>query len=279
MVLAMAAFAVEDMFIKAAASKLPIGFILLIFGLVGMLIFMLLTRKRGEAIFHPAILSRPILVRAGCEIIGRLCFALAITLTTLSSASAILQATPLLVILGAAFFFGERIGWLRWLPIIVGFIGVIMIIQPGLDSFESASLFAVISVLGFAGRDIATRAATPILSNMQLGIYGFLILIPTGLVMLVYNHQPIQLNLLSSLQVLGATIFGIFAYYALTVAMRTGEVSIVSPFRYTRLLFALILGIVIFAERPNFVTLVGSLLIVISGSYTLMQSHKVKTMK
>lgn len=279
MALAMAAFAIEDMFIKAAASQLPIGLILVVFGLGGMSIFMILTGQRGQVIFHPAILSRPILVRAGCEIIGRLCFALAITLTTLSSASAILQATPLLVIVGAAFFFGEHIGWQRWLSVIVGFIGVLMIIRPGLDGFESASLFAVISVLGFAGRDLATRAATPVLSNMQLGIYGFFVLIPTGLVMLAYNHQPIQLDLLSSMQVLGATIFGVAAYYALTVAMRTGEVSVVSPFRYTRLLFALILGIVVFAERPDLITLLGSLLIVVSGSYTLMQSRKVNAMK
>lgn len=279
MVLAMAAFAVEDMFIKAAASKLPIGFILLIFGLGGMLIFMLLTWKRGEAVFHPAILSRPILVRAICEVIGRLCFALAITLTALSSASAILQATPLFVIVGAAFFFGERIGLQRWISIIIGFIGVLMIIRPGLASFEITSLFAVISVLGFAGRDLATRAAAPVLSNMQLGIYGFLVLIPTGLLMLLYSQEAIQLDVLSSLQVFGATLFGVAAYYALTVAMRTGEVSVVSPFRYTRLLFALGLGIFVFAERPDLLTLLGSILIVLSGSYTLIQSRNRKIIK
>lgn len=279
MVLAMAAFAVEDMFIKAAASKLPIGFILLIFGLGGMLIFMLLTWKRGEAVFHPAILSRPILVRAICEVIGRLCFALAITLTALSSASAILQATPLFVIVGAAFFFGERIGLQRWISIIIGFIGVLMIIRPGLASFEITSLFAVISVLGFAGRDLATRAAAPVLSNMQLGIYGFLVLIPTGLLMLLYSQEAIQLDVLASLQVFGATLFGVAAYYALTVAMRTGEVSVVSPFRYTRLLFALGLGIFVFAERPDLLTLLGSILIVLSGSYTLIQSRNRKIIK
>ena len=95
MVLSMAAFSVEDMLIKSASTAVPIGLILMLFGLGGMLIFILLTWQRGEIVLHPEILSRPILLRASCEVLGRLTFALAITLTPLSSASAILQATPL----------------------------------------------------------------------------------------------------------------------------------------------------------------------------------------
>lgn len=279
MLFAMAAFAIEDMLIKAAANTVAIGFVLALFGLGGMLIFILLTWQRGEAVFHPEILSRPILIRAGCEVIGRLTFALAITLTPLSSASAILQAMPLVVVIGAALVFGEQVGLKRWFAILVGFVGVLMIIRPGLDGFEVASLFAVIATLGFAGRDLATRAAPPVLSNMQLGVYGFFVLIPTGLAMSFYNNETIQLDLLAGSQILGAIIFGVAAYNALTIAMRTGDVSVVSPFRYSRLLFALILGVFVFAERPDAVTLLGSLLIVLSGGYTLIQSRRTVALK
>ncbi|MFK7801890.1 MAG: DMT family transporter, partial [Anaerolineae bacterium] len=175
MVLAMGAFSLEDMFVKAAAKTVPIGEILMLFGFGGMLVFMLLTLQRKEKIFHPAILTRPILIRAICEVTGRLCFALAITLTPLSSASAILQATPLVVVMGAAIFFGENVGWRRWTAILVGLIGVLMVIRPGLDGFQPASLFAVIGTLGFAGRDLATRGAPAVLSHMQLGVYGFFV--------------------------------------------------------------------------------------------------------
>ena len=277
MVLAMAAFAIEDMLIKAAASTVAIGLILALFGLGGMLIFILLTWKRGEVVLHPAISSRPVLMRAGCEVIARLTFALAITLTALSSASAILQATPLIAIIGAAFFFGERVGLKRWLAVSVGFIGVLMIIRPGLDSFEATSLFAVIATLGFAGRDLATRAAPMVLSNMQLGVYGFFVLIPTGLAMLLYSGDPVHLDWIASTQIAGAILFGVIAYYALTIAMRTGDVSVVSPFRYTRLLFALIIGVSVFGENPDVMTLLGSLLIVLSGGYTLIQSRSTHT--
>ena len=274
MVLAMAAFSIEDMLIKAAANIVPVGLILALFGLGGMMIFILLTWKKDEVVIHPAILSHPILVRAGCEVIGRLTFVLAITLTSLSSASAILQATPLLAIIGAAFFFGEEVGLKRWIAVLIGFIGVLMIIRPGLEGFESASLFAVIATLGFAGRDLATRGAPKVLSNMQLGVYGFFVLIPTGIAMMLYSGEPIRIDFLSSIQITGAIIFGVIAYNALTIAMRTGDVSVVSPFRYTRLLFALILGIFVFGENPDLMTLLGSLLIVVSGGYTLIQSRK-----
>lgn len=274
MVLAMAAFSIEDMLIKAAANIVPVGLILALFGLGGMMIFILLTWKKDEVVIHPAILSRPILVRAGCEVIGRLTFVLAITLTSLSSASAILQATPLIAIIGAAFFFGEKVGLKRWIAVLIGFIGVLMIIRPGLEAFESASLFAVIATLGFAGRDLATRGAPKVLSNMQLGVYGFFVLIPTGIAMMLYSGEPMQIDFLSSIQITGAIIFGVIAYNALTIAMRTGDVSVVSPFRYTRLLFALVLGVFVFGENPDLMTLLGSLLIVVSGGYTLIQSRK-----
>ncbi|MEH6404747.1 MAG: DMT family transporter [Sneathiella sp.] len=274
MVASMAAFALEDMFIKAAAGSLPVGQVLILFGLGGTLIFMGLTHRRKERILHPAILSRQIIVRAVCEVIGRLCFTLAIVFTPLSSASAILQATPLVVAMGAVVFFGEKVGWRRWLAIAIGFIGVLFILRPGLDGFEQASLFAVVGTLGFAGRDLATRAAPPVLSNVQLGVYGFFMLIPTGLAMLAYTGELAWPTALGWGQLAGAIVIGVIAYYSLTAAMRIGEISVVTPFRYTRLVFALILGVIVFGERPDAMTLIGAAIIVSSGLYTVFRSQK-----
>ncbi len=275
MVLAMAAFSLEDMFIKAASSTVPVGEILMLFGLGGTLAFIVLTLNRRETILSRAILSPAILTRVMCEIAGRFGFTLAIALTPLSSASAILQATPLVVVAGAAIFFGERVGWSRWMAILIGFVGVLMIIRPGLESFEPASLFAVVGMLGFAGRDLATRAAPAELSNMQLGVYGFFILIPTGVVMQLFTGPAVWPDLNSGLQIAGAMLFGVVAYYLLTVAMRAGQVSVVTPFRYTRLVFALILGVAIFNERPDAITLLGSVTIVGSGVYTFLRNRRV----
>jgi len=279
MVLAMACFSVEDAFIKAAAKTVPLGEIIFLFGLFGALLFILITLFHGEKVFHPAILSRPIFIRSLCEIVGRLFFSISLVLIPLSSLAAILQATPLVVVMGAAIFFGEKVGWRRWTAILIGFIGVLMIIRPGLDGFEPASLFAVLGTLGFAGRDLSTRAAPKVLSNSQLGVYGFFILIPTGLLILFFsdsNSNFVIPNQIASLQILGTIVFGVTAYYSLTVAMRIGEVSVITPFRYTRLVFALLIGIGLFGERPDTLTIVGSAIIIVGGIYTLLRSQSVK---
>jgi len=276
MVAAMAGFSVEDMFLKSAAASLPVGQILMIFGAGGMLGFALLAARRGERILHPAILSPAILIRCVFEVAGRLFYTLAIALTPLSSASAILQATPLVVVMGAAVIFGERVGWRRWTAIAVGFAGVLIILRPGLDGFTPLSLLAVLGMLGFAGRDLATRAAPPVLSNLQLGVYGFAMMVPSGAILLAVSGGAALPSALAAGQLAAATVIGVLAYYALTSAMRMGEVSVVTPFRYTRLVFALILGATVFGERPDAATLLGSAVIVASGIYTLLRSRRVQ---
>ncbi|WP_299203216.1 DMT family transporter [uncultured Amphritea sp.] len=269
MLLAMAAFSLEDMFIKSAVEVVPLGYTVLAFGIGGALVFLGLMKSRGESTVPPDILSKAMLVRVICEIIGRSFFALAIILMPLSSASAILQATPLVVVLGAAVYMDEKISTAHWIAIFAGFVGVLMIVRPGPGDFNPASLFAVGSTLGFAGRDLATRAASPRLSNFQLGFYGFLVLIASGGCLSLFEDNAFAINSASALKIAGAILFGVIAYNALTVAMRSGSVSVVAPFRYSRVIFALILGMVIFDEQPDLMTLSGTLVIVISGIYIL----------
>ena len=274
MVLAMLGFAFEDMFVKKLTVNLPVGEVLILFGLAGMLVFFVIARLGGVSIRHPAATSRPMLARAGCEITGRLGYTLALAFTPLSSASAILQAAPLVVAAGAVVFFGEKVGPRRWSAIAIGFVGVLLILRPGLDGFTPASLFAVVGMLGFAGRDLATRAAPVSMPNALLGIYGFLMLFIAGLIALSFSGGAAMPTLAQWGWFALATGFGVFGYNALTMAMRSGEIAVVAPFRYTRLVFAMVLGMVVFAERPDTLTLLGSAIIVGSGLYTVVRSRK-----
>lgn len=270
MTAAMAGFAIEDMALKAAGRELPVGQMLVVFGAVGLLVFHALIRRRGERLIRPETLSRPILIRAGCEVAGRLFYTLAIVLTPLSAASAILQAAPLVVVAGAALMFGERVGLRRWLAIFAGFAGVLIILRPGAEGFSALSLLAVAGTLGFAGRDLATRAAPRSLSSLHLGAYGFAMLIPTGAgLLLVTGTAPVEPSASAVVAMAVASAFGILAYHGLTLAMRTGEVSAVTPFRYTRLVFALVLGTTVFGESPDAVMLSGCALVVLAGIYAL----------
>jgi drug/metabolite transporter (DMT)-like permease len=272
MTAAMAGFAVEDVFIKAAARAMPLGQILLVMGLAGVVVFGLMAKARGEPVLPRAFLDRAMLVRSGFEVVGRLFYGLSIALTALSTTSAILQATPLVVVAAAALIFGEKVGWQRWLAVGVGFVGVLIILRPGVAGFSALSLLAVVGLLGFAGRDLATRAAPKGLSNRQLGILGFAMLGLAGAILLGWSGGAHLPDLRSLGLLTGASLFGILGYHALTGAMRTGEVSVVTPFRYTRLVFAMILAIAIFGERPDAATWVGAALVVASGVFTLTRA-------
>jgi drug/metabolite transporter (DMT)-like permease len=272
MTVSMAGFAVEDVFVKIAAETLPLGQVLLTMGLAGMLVFAAMARWRGEAILPPAFLSRPMLVRSAFEVTGRLFYGLAITLTALSTTSAILQATPLVVVAGAALVFRERVSLQRWLAVLIGFTGVLVILRPGSD-FSVLSLLAVVGLLGFAGRDLATRAAPVGLSNRQLGALGFAMFAAAGAVLLAISGGAKVPDLGTTTMLAAGAVFGMAGYHALTYAMRTGEVSAVTPFRYTRLVFAMILAMVLFGERPDLATWIGAALVVGSGIFALTRSR------
>jgi drug/metabolite transporter (DMT)-like permease len=131
MVAAMAGFAVEDALIKAASATVPVGQILLFLGIGGTLAFGTLARLQGARLFTRVVLLRPVLLRNASEMLGTMCFVSAIAIAPLSTVSAILQATPLAVTLGAALFLGAEVGWRRWTAILVGFAGVLIIVRPG----------------------------------------------------------------------------------------------------------------------------------------------------
>jgi drug/metabolite transporter (DMT)-like permease len=268
MTASMAGFAVEDVFVKAAAQTMPLGQVLMTMGLAGMVIFAAMAWARGEPVLPRAFLSPPMLVRCGFEVTGRLFYGLAITLTALSTTSAILQATPLVVVAGAALVFGERVSLQRWVAVLVGFAGVLIILRPGAE-FSALSLLAVVGLLGFAGRDLATRAAPKGLSNRQLGALGFAMFATAGAILLAITGGAVVPGPAALGQLAGGVLFGTVGYHALTYAMRTGEVSAVTPFRYTRLVFAMVLAMVLFGERPDLATWIGAGLVVISGIYAL----------
>jgi len=277
MIASMAIFATEDAFVKAASNALPVGQILIIFGLGGAVMFASMARLNNEPLFIKDVVSRPMRIRVVFEIIGRLFYVLAIAVTPLSSATVILQATPLVVVAGAAMVFGERVGWRRWSAIFIGLVGVIVIIQPGTDSFSMLSVLAIVGMIGFAGRDLASRAAPATLSTSILGLYGFLSIVVAGSIFSIWQGASFVLpDVYTSFNLAGAILSGVAAYSCLMKAMRTGEVSAVTPFRYTRLLFGITLGVVLFGESLSSTMLLGSGMVVFSGLFIIWRRNSVE---
>lgn len=276
MALAMAGFALEDMFIKLLADTLPVGQILVFLGIGGALAFGIIAHRKGQQLLSPALLTPALLLRNMSELIGTVGFVLGFVLASLATASAILQAAPLVVTLGAVLFLGEKVGWRRWTAIGVGFFGVMLIVRPGMAGFEPASLFAVIGVIGLAGRDLATRVIPRTVSSYQISSWAFAMIIPAGVFLMVTMNTPaVMPNMLQATGLVAALGVGVLAYYALVASMRVGELSFVTPFRYTRMLFALIVAVLVFEERPDTLMLVGAAIIVSAGLFTLWRETKV----
>lgn len=275
MAMAMAGFALEDMFIKLLAGALPVGQILVGLGLGGAICFGVMAQARGQSVLSGAFFSPAIMLRNLMELIGTLGFVLGFVLASLATASAILQAAPLMVTLGAVVFLGEKVGWRRWSAIAIGFLGVMLIIRPGMAGFAPASLFAVIGVIGLAGRDLVTRVIPRSVSSLQISSWAFAMMVPGGaFLMLVMQEPPVWPNMIQTMAIGAALFIGVLAYYALVAAMRVGELSFVTPFRYTRMLFALIVAMLVFGERPDALTLIGAATIVAAGMFTLWRETK-----
>ncbi|MBE1284587.1 MAG: EamA family transporter [Rhodobacteraceae bacterium] len=272
---AMAAFTLEDMFIKQLAGTLPVGQILILLGVGSGLIFAALAKWQGHRLFAPrAWRFRPVL-RAGTEAISAIGFASALALVDISTVAAVFQATPLAITMGAALFLKEQVGWRRWSAIFVGFIGVLMIIRPGLDGFDPYALLVLVAVIGVAARDLLTRSMDSAVPSSVVSFQAYLSLILAGSLLLATTPgEPLNLNGEEWTLMSGGIFFGVLGYYAIVAAMRIGDASALTPFRYTRLLFSILVGMIVFNERPDTMTLLGASLIIGSGFYTFVRERR-----
>ena len=276
MILAMAGFALEDLFIKLLSSRVPVSQILIILGFSGTAVLLIIAFLTHAPILHRDLLNRPIIVRTFCELFAALFFTSAIALTPLSSVASILMTTPLIVTTGASIFFGEKIGWRRWTAIIIGFFGVLLILRPGFESFMPASLLAVIATIFLAVRDLATRTMKFEISTTTVSIYAFLAMGISGFIAMPFFSAMVIPSSIEIVYLISATFVGVIGYYAIVLATRNGDVSVISPFRYSRLVFAMLLSIIILSERPDLLTLSGASIIVISGIYTFIREGRLK---
>ena len=269
MVGSMLAFAAEDLFLKRAATALPPGQVIAMIGAVGALCFWAIAARRGEVILTRAAWSRPALIRTLSEAGATMFYITALALLPLSVNAAILQASPLVVTMAAALFLREKVGWRRWTAIGAGFAGVLIILRPGTEGWEPAGLLTVACVIILAARDLSTRMMPASIGTFQLTTWAYLALVPAGLVLMRIGATPPQpVDPTKWLDLTGALLTGLVGYWAVTAAMRLGEVSVVAPFRYSRLIFVLILSAIFLGERPDVWMIMGATLVIGSGLYT-----------
>lgn len=280
MIISMVLFAGEDMFIKLLTQRLPYAQVLTIFAGLGFVIFALILKAKGGRMWTRDLWRPGVILRNIGEMIGAIGIVMALALTDLATTAVILQALPLVIVLAAAVFLREPVGWRRWSALLVGFGGVMLIVRPGVDGFQPASIAALVGVLGLALRDIATRRLPQHIPSDQISASAFAAMGVAALALALVMGQKFQVPTSTDwLLFLGGIITGVSGYTFLVTATRIAEASAMAPYRYARLIFSLVIAVVIFRESPDMLTIVGATIIVSSGCYTMWRETRLRRQK
>ncbi|MBL4628666.1 MAG: DMT family transporter [Roseicyclus sp.] len=274
MIGSMASFTFNDALVKLLAEDVPLFQIVFLRGLLTTLMLTATVAAFGKLSFRiPRGDRGKLALRTLLEIAAMVAFLTALIHMAIANATAILSALPLAVTLGAALLFKEPVGWRRVSAICVGAFGVLLIVQPGSDGFNAYSLFALVAVVLVAGRDLVTRSFSDHLPSMTVAVItAAAVCVFGGVMSLTEPWAPMGLREIALLAL--ASVFIIGGYVFSVLVMRVGEVAVTAPFRYTSLVFALVLGVLVFREFPNTLALFGAGIVVATGVFTLIRERQ-----
>lgn len=275
--LAMAGFTCNDALVKAVSGVMNAGQIMLVRGVFTSLLVLLLARHFGAMRSFRLVLTPAIGLRVLAEVSASIAYIWALGHMPLANASAILQALPLAVTLGAALFLREPVGWRRWLAILVGFLGVLIVLRPGPEGFTWAAVCVLASVVFAATRDLCTRRIDPAVPSLFISVITATAITLTGAVLVVPlgGWQPMSMGSLGLLA--GASLLLLVGYQFIVLAMRNGEIAVVAPLRYTSLVWSIGIGMLFFAEEPDIWMITGVAIIIGSGLYAFARENKRRT--
>ena len=272
----MSAFVLNDAFVRLAGDSLPLAQILFIRGLITTVL--LLTFAIYGGVFSLKVSKKDkwrIFFRSIAEALTAYFFLTAVMNMPFANVTAILQILPMTVTLAAAFVFKEKVGLIRISLIIIGFFGVVLIIKPSADGFNLYAVYALVAVILITVRDLITRKLSSEVPSLLPTVSASIGVLLFSLILLINN--PLQpLNTQNSFFIILAAFFIIFGYYSAVLVMRSGEISFISPFRYTAILFALLLGFIFFNEQPDKIALLGIVIVMLSGIILMMRNSSVQ---
>jgi len=279
MIIAMGCLTLTDMLIKIASQSLPIGQVMITYGIGALVVFWGLLRIKGEPIQLSPLTNPAVIWRNVGDLIAMNSMFLALVYVPLSTIGAVIQAVPLLVTAAAALFLGEQVGLRRVSAIFVGFLGTLLIIQPGTHTFDITATLVLVAALGMALRDIATKLVRESFSTLLLTFYSCFLFIFSGSILLFIKGVPSLPDWGNAVILAAMIIAGCLGFFFMTEAVRLGDMSVVIPFRYSRLLFSMAAGILILGEQVNAMMLIGSALTILSGLYIWRREIVIQSLK
>jgi len=276
MVLSMGAFAAADALVKVSTDSMSTYQVMILLFGGGAIVFGLVAFFQGDPLLDRRAYSKILLFRYVVEIIGMLGMVTALAKVPISSVGAITQATPLVAALGAVLFLKEQVGWRRWLTIGIGFLGVLLIVQPGTANFDISILWAVLALIALSARDLNTRMIPSDIPSSSLAMFTVTAALPIAITFAWLNGDTLLPQQPSWIIILPMILLGSLGYLLLIASIRMAPVSIVMPFRYSRIIFLMVLGVLVFGETPDVPMLLGAALIIMSGVYIIWREQQLK---
>ena len=271
-----AVFVVNDTLLKLATEALPTGEAIFLRGMFTTLFCTLLFARPGRSASLPSVVSPRIVGRAVAEVGSTLFFLSALARMPIGDATAILQFTPLAITAGAALFLGERVGWRRWLATCVGLVGVLIIVRPGGAAFNPYSVLALLSILFGVARDLLTRGIAQSVPSLLIAGISSAAVTLASLCFVAFETWAWP-SLATLLVLVGAGTALVAGQYWLITAMRTGEIAVVAPFRYSVVLWAVLAGYLVWREVPDAASWIGIAIVTAAGLYTFLREQRLAT--
>ena len=266
MVCAMGSFVCNDTIVKIVGKHLPVGELIALRGVMAMAILTAICASQGLLGDLPKIRQKNVLLRSTCDLFATIAFVTALVHMPIANLTSVMQAVPLVVALLSMLFLGEEVGWRRMIAIVGGFIGVLMIVKPSVSNFSVYEVLALAIVLFVAVRDLLTKtipARIPVFV-IALANAGFVTVGGVALMLFQGAQRPEawEVGLLAL-----AACFLSAGYLLMVATLRLGELTGTAPFRYSVMVFAIISGVVVFGEFPDWIAILGMVLIVVCGLY------------
>ena len=252
----------EIMFIRGIFLWFPIAYFV---ARSGGLLSIRITRFR----FH--------VVRGGCIIFSAFVYIIGLRYLPLADVTAIGFSTPLFVTALATFLLGETVGWRRWSAVLVGFLGILVITKPTGDVMTLAVLFPLGSAFWTGIRDMVTRRMVATESSNAILVTSTAAVMLAGLCSAPFGWKMPSLQDFALMALAG--LFNGFGHYCMIEAFRHAEVVIVSPFRYLTIVWAILLGFLVWGDLPDKYVVTGIILVVCSGLYILHREIAVRRQK
>jgi drug/metabolite transporter (DMT)-like permease len=262
------AFTVNDATVKYVARVLPPGEIIFIRGTMTIICLAVALAVMGQLGRITTLTNKHVVMRSVFDGLATGFFVSALMRIKLADLISIVLASPLILTALSVILYDEKVGWRRWSAIAVGFLGTLFIVKPVPGSFDVWALLGLASAFCAASRDLTTHRLDPKIPTLAVGIAACIAATVTGAILGINEHwqMPATRELI---QLGGAALFFSAAVYLLVIAFRGVEISVVSPFRYMLLIWAIIAGYFILGEVPDKWAFVGGALIVGSGIYSL----------